>query len=273
MTTDQIQRLIDEFHALGAVRFSVSGGEPLLREDLPMIIRHAKKRGLLVNVNTNGMLLPERIDALCELDLLVVSLDGPAAAHEANRGSGTFRATMAGLEAARRAGLRTVAICVLTSRNLPALVETLQLAEEMGIRLLVQPVTPCELSGSLPQTLLPSVEEFHEAVRRLLAEYRRLPLGVSRTYLKFLLRYPDFSGVPCRAGRAFVTVTPDGRLTPCYTHFSGDFPKATELGAAEAWRRLSPPRCGGCAVSPYMEANFIARLRPSSLCNAWRLYR
>lgn len=273
MTTAQIKRLIDEFRALGTYRFSVSGGEPLLREDLPEIIGHAKARGLLVNVNTNGALLPARIDALKELALLVVSLDGPAPMHEANRGAGTFASTMAGLEAAQRAGLRTAAICVLTSRNLPALFETLTLAAELGVRLLVQPVTPCELSGSLPQNLLPPVREFHDAVRRLLAEYRRLPLGVSRTYLKYLLRYPDFSGAPCRAGRDFVTVTPDGRLTPCYTRFIGDFPSAAELGAAEAWRRLPPPSCRGCAVSPYMEANFIARLKPGSLRNALRLYR
>lgn len=77
------------------VALIVTGGEPLLRKDLPLILRAAKQVGLVVKLLTNGTLLMKRIEELKEvldpyIDIIQVSLDGGKKGHEALRGRGTY---------------------------------------------------------------------------------------------------------------------------------------------------------------------------------------
>ena len=85
MRTGQIISMIDQLISSGMRRFSINGGEPLLREDIGEIIGYAKRKGLLVTVFTNGYLVSEKIDALRELDIMLISLDGPREVHDAQR--------------------------------------------------------------------------------------------------------------------------------------------------------------------------------------------
>ena len=63
---EEISTLVDVFLALGVDRLRVTGGEPLLRRDLPSLVRMmAAKPGLAdLAMTTNGILLADQIDAL-----------------------------------------------------------------------------------------------------------------------------------------------------------------------------------------------------------------
>ena len=93
-------RVIDDFSALGGSRIALWGGEPLVREDIGDIIRHCRSRSLLTSMDTNGYLVPERMDVLRDLDVLVVSFDGYEKAHDAQRGKGSYRKVIRAFEAA-----------------------------------------------------------------------------------------------------------------------------------------------------------------------------
>ena len=54
LSTDEASRLVDRVAELGAFQLAVGGGEPLLREDLPALLRRARDRGLCVHVTTSG---------------------------------------------------------------------------------------------------------------------------------------------------------------------------------------------------------------------------
>jgi GTP 3',8-cyclase len=76
---EEISALVDVFLALGVDRLRLTGGEPLLRRDIPALVRMlAAKPGLRdLAMTTNGVLLADQIDALAAAGLrrLTVSLD------------------------------------------------------------------------------------------------------------------------------------------------------------------------------------------------------
>jgi cyclic pyranopterin phosphate synthase len=76
---EEISRLVDVFVALGVDRIRLTGGEPLLRRDLPALVSMlALKTGLTdLALTTNGILLGDQIEALHAAGLrrVTVSLD------------------------------------------------------------------------------------------------------------------------------------------------------------------------------------------------------
>src|SRR5437764_7586490 len=76
---EEISALVDVFLALGVDRLRLTGGEPLLRRDLPALVRMlAAKPGLTdLALTTNGVLLAEHAEPLAAAGLrrITVSLD------------------------------------------------------------------------------------------------------------------------------------------------------------------------------------------------------
>src|ERR1700738_4534297 len=76
---EETSALVDVFLALGVDKIRLTGGEPLLRRDLPALVRMiADKPGLHdLALTTNGVLLADQIDALkaAGLGRITVSLD------------------------------------------------------------------------------------------------------------------------------------------------------------------------------------------------------
>src|SRR5213594_170042 len=57
----EIVRIMDEIREAGCLELTLTGGEPLARRDFLDIYAHAKQKGFLVTVFTNGTLLTEKI--------------------------------------------------------------------------------------------------------------------------------------------------------------------------------------------------------------------
>jgi len=98
LETEQICCLIDELiDDLGVRRLRLVGGEPFLREDTVQIIRHAKTRGMHVNVVTDGFEISEGLAdqiVVSGLDTLRFSIDGVGEIHDKVRGkAGCYRRT------------------------------------------------------------------------------------------------------------------------------------------------------------------------------------
>jgi cyclic pyranopterin phosphate synthase len=76
---EEISALVDLFLSLGVDRLRVTGGEPLIRRDLPSLVRMLSAKPGLDDfaMTTNGVLLAEQIDALAAAGLrrITVSLD------------------------------------------------------------------------------------------------------------------------------------------------------------------------------------------------------
>ena len=67
LTTEEVCRIFDEMADAGCLWLLLSGGDPFLRPDFLEIYAHAKKKGFLLNVYTNGtMITPKIADYLAE---------------------------------------------------------------------------------------------------------------------------------------------------------------------------------------------------------------
>lgn len=88
LKTDEIIKAIDVISELGCKIFSVTGGEPLLRNDIFDVLTYAKKKGMAVGIVTNGYATEDYLTQLkkIRLDSVLVSIDGYGKNHEKIRG-------------------------------------------------------------------------------------------------------------------------------------------------------------------------------------------
>lgn len=111
LSTAEWKRAIDDVLELGVYLLIFTGGEALLRPDLPELIAHVDRRRAVPVLFSNGLRLAERAGELrrAGLSRVFASFDvADAARHDAHRGvPGTFAAAAAGLAACRRLGMLT----------------------------------------------------------------------------------------------------------------------------------------------------------------------
>jgi len=101
LKTEEIIKAIDSLSELGCRIFSVTGGEPLLRGDLFEVLGHAKEKGMLIGIVTNGYATEEYLPQLKKiaLDSVLVSIDGYGENHEKIRGiKGSYEKCLKSLE-------------------------------------------------------------------------------------------------------------------------------------------------------------------------------
>ncbi len=121
---DEYLRLIRLFVDLGITKIRLTGGEPLLRHDLPDLVRELRRLRTLwdepldLALTTNGHLLDSLAEPLkaAGLDRVTVSMDAVDAAtfERITRVPGSFQTVLGGIRAARAAGLTPLKInCVL----------------------------------------------------------------------------------------------------------------------------------------------------------------
>jgi radical SAM protein with 4Fe4S-binding SPASM domain len=122
LTGEQVRAIIDDLAAFGVPVLLFSGGEPLLRPDLPELIAYASGQGLRPVISTNGTLIDAKLAATLARAGLVyagVSIDGLAEVHDRFRGQrGAFDAALAGLTCAADAGIKVGLRMTVTRHNL-----------------------------------------------------------------------------------------------------------------------------------------------------------
>ena len=139
LTTAEAMEVIDDLAAMGVPLILFTGGEPLLREDIWDLARHARDRGLKMALSTNGTLItPDIARRIREsgIEYAGISLDGARAeTHDRFRNSpGAFEQTIAAFAACQEAGLRCGVRVTLTKENcreLEALVDLALLARRL----------------------------------------------------------------------------------------------------------------------------------------------
>ncbi|MGD6815977.1 GTP 3',8-cyclase MoaA [Metabacillus sp. 84] len=111
LSFEEVERLAKIFAALGVEKIRITGGEPLLRKDLPQLIqRLAHIEGIRdIAITTNGSLLKKQAHELKKsgLDRVTISLDSldEGRFNSMNGNKSTVKRVIEGIEAASEAGL------------------------------------------------------------------------------------------------------------------------------------------------------------------------
>ncbi|MEP7121074.1 MAG: radical SAM protein [Byssovorax sp.] len=271
MTTDEWRAAIDELADAGMGRASFMGGEPLLRKDLPELIAHVKRRGVHASINTNGWLVPQHLDALAQLDLVCITLDGPAEVHDAQRHPGSHARVLEALDLLRSRGTKTVTMTVLTATSIDTVDHVLDVARRFDTQAFFQLEHDAGMDVSLPIAPAVSRERVALLADKLLARKREgWPVGNSIQILEAQRGRRVLGGCDdCYAGTYFAYVFSDGTVSHCL-FTAGQVPVANgrDRGFVRAFQDLAAPEGQGCSCVPSHEVNRMLDFDPRALRNA-----
>ncbi|MCP4540208.1 MAG: radical SAM protein [Chloroflexi bacterium] len=137
LTTDEAQAFIDDLADFGAPVLLFSGGEPLLREDMPELGAYAVERGLRTVISTNGTLIDRAASQRIKeagFSYVGISLDGIGETNDRFRGAdGAFDDALRGFRNCEEAGVRTGLRLTLNKHNFKDLSDILDLLREERI--------------------------------------------------------------------------------------------------------------------------------------------
>lgn len=214
-------RVLQEARALGAVQLGLSGGEPLLRDDLEDIVAEARRLGFYSNLLTSGVGLTEpRIKRLKDAGLDHIQVSFQDSTRELNdflSSTRTFELKKQVAQLVKQYDYPMVLNVVLHRLNLDHIGEILALAEAMQADYVELANTQYYGWSFLNrEQLMPTRAQLQQA-EAVVAEYRAR-LGKKMT-LYFV--EPDYHAQRPKAcmsgwGRIFLNIAPDGLALPCH---------------------------------------------------------
>lgn len=229
LDTEGCIRILDSLFKKNVFSIFLTGGEPVLRQDLPKLVHHCVSKGANTLLSTSGVGV-DRILALAlyeaGLDEVQVSIHALNQLHDEIVGaSGAFQSAVQGVEALLAAGMRVTVAAVTTRRNVKALPDLARLVARMGVQhFRAQRLMPhsTELLGKVAPK-----EDFLLMARELVAldkEFPNFQVHVHAT--PGLLDAPDLFdkrefGIvhplthTCSAGKTSMGILSNGDCVPC----------------------------------------------------------
>lgn len=272
-------RVIDEIVSFSSPVVILTGGEPLLREDIYDIASYGTSRGLRMVIAPNGTLLDAEKAArlkACGIQRASISLDGATReSHDRFRGVvGAFAGALRGIECLRGAGLEFQVNTTVTQKNYLELPSILELAARLGavahhIFLLVPTGRGKELGNEAIQA-----DEYENILHWFYKQREKFPLHLKATcaphYYRILRQRareegkkvtPQSHGLDamtrgCLGGIGFCFISHTGEVQPCgYLEVSSGSLKKQKLreiwDSSPVFKRLRDfssykGRCGRC---------------------------
>ena len=239
LSTDEALDLVGQLADLGVLEVTLIGGEVYLRDDWLTIARAVRDAGMLCTIVTGGRgfsPLRARQARDAGVQSVSVSIDGPAAEHDALRGlSGSFQAAMAALDNLRQAGIQTSVNSQIGRTNLSTLPRLATLLDDTGIHAWqIQITVALGRAADNPHLLLEPYQMIELlpmlaalASRCQARGIRLLPannvgyFGPCESTLRGDL--PGGHRAPCGAGRSTVGIEAHGDVKGCPSLPSADY--------------------------------------------------
>jgi pyrroloquinoline quinone biosynthesis protein E len=243
LSTDDWLRVLREGRELGAVQCGFSGGEPLLRDDLEILVGEARRLGYYTNLITSGVGLTEaRLDAFKAAGLDHIQLSFQDSTREINdflSHTRTFDLKQKVARMIRERGWPMVMNVVIHRLNIGQIGRIIEMADELGAEYL-ELANAQYYSWALlnREQLMPSREQLR-AAEAVTNEWK----AKLADRMRILFVVPDYhEGKPKKCmngwGNVFLTVTPDGTALPCHTArmLPGlSFPNVADSSLRDIW--------------------------------------
>jgi AdoMet-dependent heme synthase len=284
LTTEEAFTVIDQICETGKPVVVLSGGEPLLREDIFAIARYGTDKGLRMVMGTSGFLIDRAMAAKLRdsgIRAVAISLDSAdPSIHDAFRGmSGVWDRAVRAIRHCRDEGIGVqINMSVMRSdlRDVEAVIEK---GTALGIRdyQLFFPVPTGRAREIEPR----SPQEYEEMIRQILIRYKDADVNIRPTCAPQFRRIAEEAGITspawgrgCIAGIRYCRIYANGDVTPCpYLPVSAG--NIREQSFADIWHNstlfasLRDPAkltgkcgrcrykndCGGCRARAYRGAD------------------
>jgi len=221
LTTEQIRSIIDELADLGVFWISISGGEPLIRDDICEIVECCVAKGFSTSITTNGTLLTAELASQLRktgLERVQISIDSADPhPHEAMRGKGTHQQTLRGLTYLKEAGFPFIGVsCVPTKlnlRNIPHLIDWVHKQKLPLVRILRY--MPAGRGGEVKEIALnrDEIQWLLQAVKRKQEELKgKLIIRITDAFRAVVAEKPLYT---CNASKTWCAIDSQGYVFPC----------------------------------------------------------
>ena len=244
LDTETWLRVLREAEDLGVVQLNLTGGEPLVRDDLEALVAEARRLDLYTNLITSGIpLRRERLARFRELGLDNVQLsiqDTEAIGADRIAGRRAFERKLTIAAWVKELGFPLTLNTVLHRENLDHVPDIVALAERLGADRLELANTQY-LGWALPNrvALLPTQAQLARA-REVAGKARRRLRG----RMEVLFVTPDYyTDLPKACmdgwGRRFIVLSPDGLALPCHAAHTLPglrFESVHERSLGDIWR-------------------------------------
>ena len=249
LTFEEIARLARLFVGLGVEKIRLTGGEPLVRQDLPRLIEKLSDlRGLEdLCLTTNGALLAERIDALKQAGLRRVNvsidtLDAEKFKRMTKRGD--LNKVLEGIFAAKKTGLAPIKLNAVVERgvNDDDILPLVEFSREHGLGMRFIEYMDVGNSNNWTSAKLVSKKEIIEKihVRYPLREIGRDKGSAPSVDYEFVDGEGDIGVIasvtePFCSSCTRIRVTADGKLVTClFSQLGPDVKARLRSGATDA---------------------------------------
>jgi Fe-coproporphyrin III synthase len=245
LSSDDIDRHMDDIRRLGVQWVVLSGGEALMHKNIFVLCRTFRQEEIKVTILSTGLLLKKwASEIVAHCSEVIVSLDGSPALHDQIRNiPGAFDRLAEGVAAIKsvRASFRITARCVLQKANFHDLPNIIETARELGldqVSFLSADVSSQAFNRAIPwdedqvNTVALDAEEadtFREIMEEVIHTLERdfetgfiaeTPDKLRRliTYYDALLGRTPFPSITCNAPWVSTVVEADGTVRPCFFH-------------------------------------------------------
>lgn len=281
ISTEDCLRIVRELAEAGVTHLDLTGGEPLVRQDLKQIISELTKYGIRVDgIGTNGSLVTEcfldELEELGQKPRFFMSYDG-VGWHDWLRGiPGAEKTLMGKFELLARRGYYTGGAMTLHKRNLPVLRETVNRLADVGAQMvLVNRMLNFGEWQKYGSDFNISHAEIFEAYLDYLPHFYEdgMPLTVSLNRMLRLERHSydvkltAVSGKRnclqdrvCPSAYSTLYINGDGKLAPCMAIAGVDqqaknCTDLTKMSLREALKDSAYDRCVRQTLADYFAAN------------------
>ena len=221
LTTEQWITVLQQARRMGAAQLGFSGGEPLVRPDLEILIAEARRLGYYSNLITSGVGMDEaRVAAFKEAGLDHIQISFQASDEDLNNylgGSASFEHKYAMARVVKKYEYPMVLNIVIHRQNIDQIEDIIKMTIDLKADYVELASTQYYGWSKLNAAgLLPTREQLARA-ERIAHEYQDRLKG----QMKILYVVPDYYETRPKAcmngwGSVFLTIAPDGSALPCH---------------------------------------------------------
>jgi radical SAM protein with 4Fe4S-binding SPASM domain len=287
LTTEEGKQLFDQICQVSHPLLILSGGEPLLRQDIYDLIEYGSSKGLKMGLGSNGSLIDETVAKKLKdagITTVSISIDSHIASqHDDFRGvDGSWEKAINAIKVLRANNVLVQVNTTLTHDNYDQIDDIMYLSESLGVEnfhlfFLIPTGRGVKLDDITPQ-------KYEDMITNTFAKVHKHSLNVRPSCAPQFMRIAQDMGMNmqqwirgCLAGMHYCRIYPNGDVTPC-PYLPVKLGNIREKSFKEIWqnsdmfKKLRDPNtltgkcgecnykalCGGCRARAYgLSADFI----------------
>jgi MoaA/NifB/PqqE/SkfB family radical SAM enzyme len=272
--SDVVRKNLKDAKKLGVIYVDFTGGEPLLRDDLPEILAYSKNLGLYNTLTTNCILYKERAKEIKGLvNRLLFSLDAPdSEEHERIRGVYSYEPVMESIKLAKELHENPIINFTLTRSSIALLPEMIDFCEKLNVMVWLNPVFGKDNLQGFDDISIEHIKYF----------FNRGKVGMDLAALELVKKKGNSKLFPkCKAASAVISISPDDKLIlPCFylqdnkIEINGKLISVYKSAEIQDLKRKQgrSDHCSECMAWPYLIPSFMHKIDKYFFLNLYSLW-